>query len=71
MKGVDGLVKNISDHPVCAGKVAAQHFLNGAATPRLEEGNSDNKSTDVFENLPRSFSVEVNRYAHWKELTTC
>jgi len=29
----------VSDHPVCAAAEAAQHFLTGAATPPLEEGN--------------------------------
>src|SRR5918995_5435005 len=30
----------VSDHPVCAAKVASRHFVNGAATPPLEEGSS-------------------------------
>jgi hypothetical protein len=34
------VVRNISDHPVCASKVASQLFLNRAATPPLKEGNS-------------------------------
>ena len=38
--GADGVVRNISDHLVCASKVASQLFLDRAATPPLEEGNS-------------------------------
>src|SRR5437762_8167469 len=38
--GADGVVRNISDHPVCASKVASQLFLDRAASPPLEEGNS-------------------------------
>src|SRR5438105_3668399 len=30
----------MSDHPVCAARDAAQHFLTGAATPPLEEGST-------------------------------
>ena len=30
----------VSDHPVCAALVASHHFLNGAATPPHEEGNT-------------------------------
>src|SRR5207253_1325208 len=32
------VVGNISDHPVCASKVASQLFVDRAATPPLEEG---------------------------------
>src|SRR4051812_14716415 len=38
--GADGVVRNLSDHPVCASMVATQLFLDRAATPPLEEGNS-------------------------------
>src|SRR5204863_10167633 len=35
---------NHSDHPVCANKVATRHFLNGAASPPLEEGTRCTRS---------------------------
>jgi hypothetical protein len=28
----------VSDHPVCAASEASRHFIDGAATPPLEEG---------------------------------
>src|SRR5947209_14082605 len=30
----------VSDHPVCAASVASHHFINGAATPPLQGGES-------------------------------
>ncbi len=33
-------LKNVSDHPVCAAE-EGEHFINGAATPPLEEGSGD------------------------------
>ena len=40
-RGVQSLKHLISkDHPVCAFKVASQHFLDGAATPPVPGGES-------------------------------
>jgi len=34
------VVRNVFDHPVCASKVCFAAFLDRAATPPLEEGNT-------------------------------
>ncbi len=44
--GADGVVspRNISNHhPVCAFKVASQHFLDGAASPPVPGGESEQR----------------------------
>ena len=52
----------VSDHPVCAAKVASRHFLNGAATPPNEEGNvaSFRGSLFLYAFIDRRYSCAEN-----------
>src|SRR5213594_3780956 len=50
----------VSDHPVCASKVASQHFLNGAATPPQRGGEYPGQFIHTFFS-PRSVNFREPR----------
>ena len=55
----------VSDHPVCAASVASRHFLNGAATSRLQGGEYSPDTTYFVTLFTGSMTRACNQEWKW------